>query len=62
VMALMAMINLTAILLLSPVVRLLARDYLRQRKLGVMPLFDPQRYPEIKRQLAPGSWDDIPRS
>ncbi|UDJ81702.1 alanine/glycine:cation symporter family protein [Kosakonia oryzae] len=62
VMALMAMINLTAILLLSPVVRVLARDYLRQRKLGVMPVFDPQRYPEIKRQLAPGSWDDIPRS
>lgn len=62
VMALMAMINLTAILLLSPVVRVLARDYLRQRKLGVMPVFNPQRYPEIERQLAPGSWDDIPRS
>lgn len=62
VMALMAMINLTAILLLSPVVSLLARDYLRQRKLGVMPVFDPRRYPEINRQLAPGSWDDLPRS
>lgn len=61
-MALMAITNLTAILLLSPVVRLLARDYQRQRKLGVMPVFDPKRYPEIKRQLAPGSWDDIPRS
>ncbi|MGY5958529.1 sodium:alanine symporter family protein [Kosakonia sp. BK9b] len=61
-MALMAMINLSAILLLSPVVRLLARDYLRQRKLGVMPVFDPKRYPEIERQLAPGAWDDIPRS
>lgn len=61
-MALMAMINLTAILLLSPVLRVLARDYLRQRKLGVMPVFDPRRYPEINRQLAPGSWDDIPRS
>lgn len=62
VMALMAMINLTAILLLSPVVRLLARDYMRQRKLGVMPVFDPKRYPDINRQLAPGAWDDIPRS
>ncbi len=55
VMALMAMINLTAILLLSPVVRLLARDYMRQRKLGVMPVFDPKRYPDINRQLAPGA-------
>lgn len=60
-MALMALINLTAILLLSPVVSLLARDYLRQRKLGVLPVFDPGRYPDINRQLAPGSWDQIPR-
>ncbi|WP_039057511.1 sodium:alanine symporter family protein [Enterobacter sp. Bisph1] len=62
IMALMAMTNLTAILLLSPVVSLLARDYLRQRKLGVVPVFDPKRYPEIKRQLAPGCWDEIPRA
>lgn len=61
-MALMALINLTAILLLSPIVSLLAKDYMRQRKLGVMPVFDPQRYPEINRQLAPGSWDNLPRS
>lgn len=60
VMALMAMINLTAILLLSPVVKLLAGDYLRQRKLGIEPVFNPQRYPEIQRQLAPGSWDSLP--
>ncbi|XTZ37766.1 alanine/glycine:cation symporter family protein [Salmonella enterica] len=60
-MALMAMVNLAAILLLSPVVSLLARDYLRQRKLGIKPVFDPLRYPEIKRQLAPGAWDNIPR-
>ncbi|UMX64051.1 hypothetical protein MJ588_04590 [Klebsiella pneumoniae] len=38
-MALMAITNLTAILLLSPVVALIARDYLRQRKLGVQPVF-----------------------
>ena len=54
------MINLTAILLLSPVVKLLAGDYLRQRKLGIEPVFNPQRYPEIQRQLAPGSWDSLP--
>lgn len=61
IMALMAITNLTAILLLSPVVRIIASDYLRQRKLGVKPVFDPARYPEIERQLAPGSWDDVPR-
>jgi AGCS family alanine or glycine:cation symporter len=61
IMALMAITNLTAILLLSPVVRIIASDYLRQRKLGVKPVFDPARYPEIERQLAPGCWDDVPR-
>ena len=61
IMALMAITNLTAIVLLSPVVTLIARDYLRQRKLGVPPVFDPARYPDIKAQLAPGTWDDLPR-
>ena len=50
-----------AILLLSPVVTLIAKDYLRQRKLGVPPVFDASRYPEIKSQIAPGTWDDLPR-
>ncbi|MCK7227759.1 sodium:alanine symporter family protein [Enterobacter asburiae] len=61
IMALMAITNLTAILLLSPVVTLIARDYLRQRKLGVPPVFDPARYPDVEAQLAPGTWDDLPR-
>lgn len=61
IMALMAITNLTAILLLSPVVTLIAQDYLRQRKLGVPPVFDASRYPEIKSQIAPGTWDDLPR-
>ena len=61
IMALMAITNLTAILLLSPVVRIIASDYLRQRKLGVAPVFDPSRYPEIEQQIAPGTWDDVPR-
>nr|WP_318383066.1 sodium:alanine symporter family protein [uncultured Enterobacter sp.] len=59
IMALMAIVNLTAILLLSPVVSIIASDYLRQRKLGVSPVFDPHRYPDINRQLAPGTWDDV---
>lgn len=57
-MAFMAITNMTAILLLSPVVTLIATDYLRQRKMGVMPVFDPKRYPDINQQLAPGAWDD----
>lgn len=61
IMALMAITNLTAILLLSPVVRIIALDYLRQRKLGVTPIFDPDYYPEIAQQLAPESWDQPPR-
>lgn len=61
IMALMAITNLTAILLLSPIVSLIARDYLRQRKLGIPPVFDPTRYPEVEAQLAPGTWDDLPR-
>ncbi len=58
-MALMAITNLIAILLLSPVVRDLTADYLRQQKLGVVPVFDPNRFPEIKSQLAPGVWDGL---
>jgi AGCS family alanine or glycine:cation symporter len=55
-MAFMAITNLSAILLLSPVVRDIAADYLRQRRLGVTPTFDPNRFPEIKGQLEPGIW------
>lgn len=61
IMALMAITNLTALLLLSPVVRIIARDYLRQRKLGVQPVFNARYYPEIEQQLAPGVWDETPR-
>ncbi|HHG9063805.1 TPA: alanine/glycine:cation symporter family protein [Citrobacter freundii] len=61
IMACMAITNLTAILLLSPVVHTIASDYLRQRKLGVRPEFDPHRYPDIRQQLAPDSWDETPR-
>ena len=59
IMACMAITNLTAILLLSPVVHTIASDYLRQRKLGVRPVFDPLRHPDIGRQLSPDAWDDV---
>ncbi|MEO3990153.1 alanine/glycine:cation symporter family protein [Pseudocitrobacter cyperus] len=61
IMALMAITNLTALLLLSPVIRIIARDYLRQRKLGVRPVFNARYYPDIEQQLAPGAWDETPR-
>lgn len=61
IMALMAITNLTALLLLSPVVRIIARDYLRQRKLGARPVFNARYYPDIEQQLAPGAWDETPR-
>ena len=61
IMALMAMTNLTAILLLSPTVRIIASDYLRQRRLGIQPTFDATRYPDIDQQLAPGAWNELPR-
>lgn len=57
-MAFMAVTNLTAILLLSPIARDLSKDYLRQLKLGETPVFDPNRFPEIKSQLAPDIWDN----
>ena len=61
IMALMAMTNLTAILLLSPTVRIIASNYLRQRRLGIQPTFDATRYPDIDQQLAPGAWNELPR-
>ncbi|HDH0203703.1 TPA: alanine:cation symporter family protein [Klebsiella pneumoniae] len=61
IMALMAMTNLTAILLLSPTVRIIASDYLRQRRLGIQPTFDATRYPDIDQQLAPGAWNELSR-
>ncbi|WP_058912171.1 alanine/glycine:cation symporter family protein [Entomohabitans teleogrylli] len=56
VMALMAVTNLTAILLLSPIVKDLAADYRRQRRLGLAPVFDPDRFPQLSGQLVPGVW------
>ncbi|WP_416822033.1 alanine:cation symporter family protein, partial [Cronobacter sakazakii] len=59
-MALMAVMNLTAILLLSPVVKCIADDYLRQRRLGLRPVFNTDRYPEIARQVEPEVWRSAP--
>ena len=54
-MGLMAIVNLIAILLLSGVAIKLARDYNDQLKLGRVPTFDANRYPELRSQLEEGS-------
>ncbi|MEA1063534.1 sodium:alanine symporter family protein [Erwinia sp. HR93] len=61
-MALLAITNLTAILLLSPVVKIIAADYIRQCSLGIRPLFIPSRYPDMREQLEPGVWEKAPAS
>ncbi|SIQ57098.1 alanine or glycine:cation symporter, AGCS family [Aeromonas sp. RU39B] len=56
-MALMAIVNLVAILLLSGVAIKLAKDYNDQLMLGKVPTFDANKYPELRSQLEPGIWD-----
>ncbi|NNC23316.1 sodium:alanine symporter family protein [Salinisphaera sp. USBA-960] len=55
-MGMMALINLVAILLLSPVAFTLFRDYERQIKDGLDPTFDPQRFPRLSHQVDPDAW------
>ena len=57
-MAVMAIINLLAILMLAPLVKIIVSDWLRQRRLGLDPVFDPVHYPELNLQLEPGAWDN----
>lgn len=57
-MGLMAIVNLVAILLLSGVAIKLAKDYNDQLKLGKLPTFDANKYPEIRSQLEEGIWDN----
>jgi len=56
-MALMAVTNLVAMLLLSGVAITLAKDYNAQRDSGRLPVFDVNKYPELKQQIEPGIWD-----
>lgn len=58
-MALMAITNLTAILLLSGVALKLAEDYNHQRLIGKIPTFNIRRYPELESQLEPGIWEPV---
>lgn len=54
--ALITIINLTALLLLSGLALKVVRDYERQRLMGRAPVFNPDYFPELKGQLQPGIW------
>lgn len=60
-MGLMAITNLIAILLLSGLAVRLARDYNGQRSQGLLPTFDPNKFPEVKDKLEPGVWPESPK-
>lgn len=51
VMAVMAIINLIAILMLSPIVWKLMKDYQRQLKEGKTPEFKIDDHPELRKKI-----------
>ncbi|MBQ0742829.1 MAG: alanine:cation symporter family protein [Pseudomonas sp.] len=55
-MGLMATINLIAIVLLSGTVVKLTKDYMGQRKAGVVPKFKATDYPELKEKIKNDIW------
>ena len=58
-MGMMALINLTAILLLSPLAFALFRDYERQLKAGQEPTFNPDEFPKLKGKVDPSAWPSL---
>jgi AGCS family alanine or glycine:cation symporter len=55
-MALMATINLVAIVLLSGTVAKLTRDYFEQRRAGREPAFHGRDYPELEAAVEHDIW------
>jgi AGCS family alanine or glycine:cation symporter len=55
-MGLMAIVNLTAILMLSPVAIRVMRDYTDQLLSGVEPVFDRRKFPEIDKKIEYDVW------
>ena len=55
-MGLMAMINLIAILLLSPIVWLLLKDYQQQLKTTKSPIFKVEKYPHLASRVKANIW------
>lgn len=56
-MGIMAVINLIAILLLSPLVFIVLKDYTAQLKAGKDPEFDLSKYPELNKKVDANIWD-----
>jgi AGCS family alanine or glycine:cation symporter len=55
-MALMAIVNLAATLLLFPIALRVMRDYTEQLRTGHEPVFDRRKFPEIDRQIDKDIW------
>jgi AGCS family alanine or glycine:cation symporter len=55
-MGLMALLNVAAILLLSPVAFTVIRDYTDQLKGGGVPVFDREKFPDISKRIDPDVW------
>ena len=55
-MGLMAIVNLAAILILSPVAIRVMRDYTEQLRHRVDPVFDRRRFPEIDKKIEQDVW------
>ena len=55
-MGIMALINLIAILLLAPYVKLLLNDYLNQRRRGKIPEFKISEHPGLNRKIKSDVW------
>ncbi|MDA9556396.1 alanine:cation symporter family protein [Vibrio sp.] len=57
-MGLMATMNFAALLLLSPVIIKLTKDYNRQLKIGKLPVFKIRDFPELKNQIDHEVWGE----
>ncbi|MCP1313209.1 MULTISPECIES: sodium:alanine symporter family protein [unclassified Halomonas] len=57
-MGAMAIINLVAILMLSPIAFALFRDYEKQLKAGVEPVFRPSQFPKLAHKVDTKAWPD----
>ncbi|RLV61438.1 alanine:cation symporter family protein [Parashewanella curva] len=55
-MGLMALVNLSALLLLSGIAFKVIKDYRQQVKEGVEPEFDPNKFPELAKELNDDIW------
>ncbi len=56
-MGIMALINLVSIIILAPTAMLLLRDFEEQIKAGKKPVFDINKYPELKKKVGTKIWE-----